>query len=125
MSVSSYRDLRVWQAAMQLAKEVYKVSAKFPKWEMYGITSQITRAAVSIPSNIAEGHARDSRKEFLHHISIAMGSLAELETQLELATELEFVDSRTSQSVLQLADGVGKMLRGLQKTLKTKRAPSP
>ena len=125
MSVSSYRDLRVWQAAMQLAKEVYKISARFPQREMYGMTSQITRAVFSIPSNIAEGHARDSRKEFLYHISIAMGSLAELETQIELSTELEFVDSKSAQAVLQLADGVGKMLRGLQKTLKTKRAPSP
>ena len=125
MSVSSYRDLRVWQAAMQLAKEIYRISGRFPQREMYGMTSQITRAAVSVPSNIAEGHARDSRKEFLHHISIAMGSLAELETQVELSTELEFVDSKTAESVLQLADGVGKMLRGLQKTLKSKRAPSP
>jgi len=125
MTISSYRDLRVWQAAMQMAEEVYSLTATFPQREMYGLTSQVNRAAVSVPSNIAEGHARDSRKEFLRHISIAMGSLAELETQLELSVRLKFIERKVLEPVFNLVDGVGKMLRGLQKTLKAKRAPSP
>ena len=81
MTVKSYRQLIVWQKAMELVKYIYDLTKKFPKEELYGLTSQIRRAAVSVPSNIAEGQGRDSTKEFLHHLSIAYGSLMETETQ--------------------------------------------
>ena len=82
MAINSFRDLRVWQAGMELVEQVYLLTKSFPKQEIYGLTSQIQRAAVSVPSNIAEGHTREHSKEFLHHLSIAQASLAELETQL-------------------------------------------
>ena len=88
---SSFRDLQVWQRGMQIVESVYRVSGCFPKTEIYGLTSQVHRAAVSVPSNIAEGHARSSTKEYLHHVSFAEGSLAELETQLEVAARLNYL----------------------------------
>lgn len=78
-SVNSFRDLRVWQLGIKLVEQVYLLTARFPKEEIYGLTSQIQRAAVSVPSNIAEGHTREHRKEYLQHLSIAQASLAELE----------------------------------------------
>ena len=119
-SVNSYRDLLVWQSAMDVVERTDKLTAQFPKNEIYGITQQIQRAAVSIPSNIAEGHARASTKEFLHYISIALGSLAELETQLIVATRLQYLRTQELDSILQETDETGKMLRGLQKTLMAK-----
>ena len=94
MEVRDYRDLKVWQAGLKLAEAVHAVTTDFPKAEVFGLISQLRRAAVSIPSNIAEGHARDSTKEFLRFISIAMGSLAELETQLTLACRLGFLERK-------------------------------
>jgi four helix bundle protein len=89
--VSHFRDLRVWQRAIDLVAAVYRISGKFPKGEVFGLTGQMRRAAVSVPSNIAEGHTRASTKEYLNHISIAQGSLAEVETQLEIAARLGYV----------------------------------
>ena len=120
MGVSSYQQLKVWQSGMELAKSAHLLTQKFPKDELYGLTSQIRRAAVSIPANIAEGHARDSTKEFLHHISIALGSLAEVETLLVLAESFGYVDTAAVAALLQNTDEEGKMLRGLQKTLKSR-----
>src|SRR5215472_7891804 len=88
---SSFRELQVWQRGMQIVESVYRVSGGFPKSETYGLTSQVRRAAVSVPSNIAEGHTRASTKEYLRHISVAEGSLAEVETQLELAARLNYI----------------------------------
>jgi four helix bundle protein len=85
MAVQSYRELIVWQKAMKLVQSIYSLTKDFPKEEVYALTSQIRRAAVSIPSNIAEGQGRDSTKEFLHHLSIAYGSLMEVETQILIA----------------------------------------
>ncbi len=123
MSVASYQQLKVWQSGIQLVKSVYLLSQKFPKDELYGLTSQMRRAVVSIPANIAEGHARDSTKEFLHHISIALGSLAELETMFVLAEELGYSDTATIAALLQHSGEEGRMLHGLQKTLKSKLSP--
>jgi four helix bundle protein len=120
MSVTSYKDLKVWQVGMALAAEVYQVSREFPKAETYGLCSQLQRAAVSIPSNIAEGHARDSTKEFLHHLSIAMGSLAELETQILLAHQFGYLSAESQILITSKTDELGKMLRGLQKPLRAK-----
>ena len=120
MSISSYRDLQVWQKSMVLVKEVYQSTARFPKEELYALTNQIRRAAVSIPSNIAEGHARDSTKEFLHHLSFALGSLAELETQMILSKDLQYLPEERLFPLLQQTNEIGKMLRGLQKALQRK-----
>jgi len=89
MEIKNYRDLRVWQSGMDLVVMVYELSDKFPAKEMYGLTSQIRRAAVSVPSNIAEGHTRESTKEYLHHLSIAQASLAEVETQIRNCISLK------------------------------------
>jgi four helix bundle protein len=119
MSVISYRDLKVWQQAMALTKAVYEVTARFPKQEIYGLSSQVQRAAVSIPSNIAEGHARESPRDFARYISIAMGSAAELETQLMLAQELGYATQEDVSKLLESSAEVGRMLRGLQRSLLT------
>jgi four helix bundle protein len=118
MPVKSYRDLKVWQVAVDLVTEVYRLTAGFPRNEAYGLSSQIQRAAVSIPSNIAEGHARNSDKEFNHFLGIALGSLAELETQLIIAERLGFIEKDKVQTVLARCDEIGKMIRGLKKALK-------
>ena len=120
MGVSSYRQLKVWQLGIELTKSVYALTQKLPKDELYGLANQMRRAAVSIPANLAEGHARDSTKEFLHHISIALGSLAEVETMLVLAESLGYSDAAAVAALLQNTDEEGKMLRGLQKTLKSR-----
>ena len=91
MKVKSYQDLETWQQAMSLVVEVYRVTKLFPKEELFGLTSQLRRAAVSIPSNIAEGQGRTSTKEFLHHLSIAYGSLCEAETQILIAKKLDYL----------------------------------
>jgi len=102
---------------MQLAEDAYSLTARFPKHEIYGLTSQLQRSAVSLPSNIAEGHGRNSKKEFHHFLCIALGSLAELETQIILAQRLKYLDSDDTVSALQNANEIGKMLKGLQKSL--------
>ncbi|MDP2806324.1 MAG: four helix bundle protein [Gallionellaceae bacterium] len=115
--MAGYRDLKVWQASMRLAGEAYRLSAHFPKHEVYGLASQLQRSAVSVPSNIAEGHGRNSPKEFNYFLGIASGSLAELETQLMLAQQFAYLTEEEIASPLQLADEIGKMLKGLQKSL--------
>lgn len=117
--MAGYRDLKVWQAAMQLATEVYRLSAKFPKHETYGLSIQIQRSAVSVPSNIAEGHGRNSNKEFHHFLGIASGSLSELETQLILAQQPGYLTYEITSPALQISGEIGKMLKGLQKYLTT------
>lgn len=120
MSVQNYRQLIVWQKAMELVKEVYNLTKSFPKEEVYGLTSQIRRAAVSIPSNIAEGQGRDSRKEFLHHISIAYGSLMEVETQILIAKSLNYLKTEETKSVLEQTAETGRLINGLSRSLKSK-----
>ena len=104
---------------MRLAGDVYRLSAQFPKHETYGLASQLQRSAVSLPSNIAEGHGRNSSKEFNHFLGIALGSLAELETQLILAQHLNYLTEEAINPALQNSDEIGKMLKGLQKSLTT------
>jgi four helix bundle protein len=116
--VRSFKDLVAWQKAMALVTEVYRVSQGFPKEEMFGLMNQSRRAAVSVPSNIAEGHARTSKKEFQYFLSNARGSLAELETQLTIAHQLAYIDKTTiTQLVGQLSE-VGRILTGLLASLK-------
>jgi four helix bundle protein len=116
-TVVTHKDLEVWKKAMDLAAQVYSLTARFPKDELYGLTSQIRRSAVSIPSNIAEGAARHSRKEFIHFLHIASGSVAELETQLLLATRMGFI---SRDNPLPQTEEVRKMLLGLLRSLKKK-----
>jgi four helix bundle protein len=116
--VRSYRDLVVWQRAMTLAEQVYAVTKSFPKEEIYGLTSQMRRAAVSIASNIAEGHGRQSRGEFLQSLGHARGSLAELHAQVTLAARLKLMSPADEESLSELIASVGRPLNGLRKSLK-------
>jgi four helix bundle protein len=115
--VKHYKDLLVWQKGMTLVKSIYALTAMFPREERYGLTSQLRRAAVSVPSNIADGQARQSTKEFLQFISHAEGSLAELETQLLLSVDLAFVQKNEISAALQEIDELQKMLSGLRRKL--------
>ena len=118
MAGYSYRDLDVWQKAMDLVLECYKLAQRFPSDERYGLISQIQRATVSVPANIAEGQARQYAKEFIHHLSIAQGSLAEVETYIQLAERLGYVSEEQVQGILNYTDQVARMIAGLQKSLK-------
>ena len=115
--VKSYRDLEVWQKGRSLVKAIYQITTGFPSSEKFGLVTQMRRAAVSIPSNIAEGHARTSTGEFRQFISIARGSVAELETQAILSADLDYLNSDDSEDILRQLDILGKMLRGLEKSL--------
>lgn len=123
--VNSFRDLRVWQAGIDLVEQIYRLTASFPKEEIYGLTSQIQRAAVSIPSNIAEGHTREYSKEYRQYLSMAQASLAELETQLEIASRLEYLSSKERDQVLDSVRSLGRQLYALRNALSRKPAPGP
>ena len=118
--IISYKDLKVWQESIELVLGCYKIAQNLPKIESYGLKSQLQRAAVSIPANIAEGKHRQYVKEFIQHISIAQGSLAEIETYLILIQKLKYEDKSAIDKELSKADKVGKMLRGLVKSLKSR-----
>ncbi len=111
-----HHDLMVWQESMSLVKDIYRATENFPREEIYALTSQMRRAAVSVPSNIAEGAARTSNKEFLHFLSIARGSLSELETQILLAHDLEYLPE--NRLVLERVERIFALLGGLIKSLK-------
>lgn len=115
--MKSYRELRVWQHSMDLVESIYLITRKFPKQETYGLTQQIQRAIVSVPSNIAEGHTREHLKEYLHHLSIAQASLAEVETQLEIAARLEYVMHSQLNELLTEIRSVGRQLYALRNSL--------
>ncbi|PKM15510.1 MAG: four helix bundle protein [Gammaproteobacteria bacterium HGW-Gammaproteobacteria-2] len=130
MSASHFRELEVWQLAMGLAKSVYEITAGFPRDERYGLTSQIQRSAVSIPSNIAEGNARMSTRDYARFVAVALGSTAELQTQLLLSRELGLGASTPIDEALAMCDRVGRMLQRLHQALRRKllsesRVPSP
>ncbi|MBE2266486.1 MAG: four helix bundle protein [Flavobacteriales bacterium] len=114
----SYQDLIVWQKSMDLVESIYQITWSFPKEEIFGLTSQMRRAAVSIPSNIAEGQSRNSNGEFRQFLGIAQGSLSELETQLMISQRLKLISSEQMQIPIQLCQEVGKMLNGLKSSLK-------
>src|SRR5437870_8178062 len=117
MQIRSFRDLRVWQAGIELVRLVYGMTSKYPRNETYGLASQIQRAAVSVPSNIAEGHTRESTKEYLNHLSIAQASLAELETQLEIAVRLKYVSLGDSQPIVAHVGSLRRQLYALRNAL--------
>ena len=116
-AVRSYRDLVVWQKSMRLAADAYRLTRRLPKQEEFRITSQIIRAAASIPANIAEGHGRGTRKDYAHFISIARGSLSELETFVLLVQTLELAETDHCEAVLELSAEVGRMLTSLRERL--------
>src|ERR1051326_2975681 len=109
-----YRDLIAWQKGMQLVAAIYKATQSFPREELFGLTSQLRRAAVSVPSNIAEGYARNSRNEFRHFIGLARGSLAEIEIQVEIARMLNLITDETAKTLLAKTDELGRILAGLK-----------
>jgi four helix bundle protein len=117
-----YRDLMVWQKSMQLAASIYQVSKQFPREEMYGITSQMRRSAVSIASDVAEGHGRLNAKEFGQFLGIARGSTYELQTQLELAKELQIGGADQIEQCLEMSEEVGRMLYSLIRSLRDTRS---
>jgi four helix bundle protein len=119
-SIQSYQDLKAWQEAMNLAEECYKVTKQFPKEETYGITSQIRRASVSIPANIAEGYGKRTRGEYLQFLYIAQGSLKELETHLLLSIRVKLAVADNINPVLTQCKLVGKILLGLIRSLESK-----
>lgn len=123
VNVRSYRDLKVWQLGMEVAKEVYVLTRGFPRHEVYGLSSQVQRSAVSVPSNIAEGHAKESTKDYLRHLSIASGSLAELEIQLTLAESLGYCTQDQASHLLGKCEQETRMLHSLKSRLKAKIAP--
>ena len=118
MSVPDYRGLIVWQKSIQLAKEIYNLTKKFPKEELFGLTNQLRRAAVSIFSNIAEGNGRLSRKEYLHFLSIARGSKSEVEAQLLFCVELGYLQESEIKLAMELCTEVSKLLNKLISKLK-------
>jgi four helix bundle protein len=115
--VRSYRDLTVWKAAVELAVACYDVTAAFPNQEVYGMTSQIRRASVSIAANIAEGHGRESTVSFIQFLRIAQGSLKEMETHLIVSSRVGLVDAENARRLLGQSDEIGKMLRSMIRSL--------
>ena len=116
--ILSYKDLIVWQKGMNLAELVYGLTSAFPKAEQYSLTDQMRRAAVSIVSNIAEGKGRESKKEYLHFLAIAQGSLTELETQILLSIRLKYLCESDAEKPLSLCDEIGRMLNKMRTQLK-------
>lgn len=124
--IKSFRDLRVWQIGMELVERVYLLTQPFPRHEVYGLASQMQRAAVSVPSNIAEGHTRQHLKEYLHHLSIARASLSELETQIEIAVRLKYCTHEQVGQLLEQLDSLGRQLSALRNALsKANSSPNP
>lgn len=120
MPVRNYQDLIAWQKAMELVKLTYRLSKSFPREEQFGLTAQIRRAVVSVPSNIAEGQGRRTTKDFLRHLSIAYGSLRETETQNLIAEMLGFISADESREVIDKCGEVGRLLNGLVSSLEAR-----
>jgi four helix bundle protein len=119
-----YSDLVAWQRAMDLVADIYRVSIEFPKSELYGLTSQLRRAAVSVPSNIAEGYGRSGRREFAHALSIALGSLAEVETQILIAERLGYIAADSRATLMESSTQTGRIIVGLLNSMERHAAAS-
>lgn len=120
MNVKCYRDLIVWQKAVEFAVSCYKICQQFPKSETYGLSSQLQRASVSIPANIAEGAGRDYTKEFIRHLSIAKGSLFECETHLVIAHRIGYLNESDQNQLFTISAEIGRMIHGLTLSLERK-----
>ena len=112
-----HQNLQAWKKSFSLVKKLYLITANFPKEERFGLTSQIRRAAVSVPVNIAEGAGRKSRKEFIHFLSIAMGSLSELDTLILLSNDLGYISSSECKDLIFELNFIGKLIYGLMKSI--------
>jgi four helix bundle protein len=123
--IKSFRDLIAWQRGMDFVVEIYRATAVFPKVEQFGLTSQLRRCAVSIPSNIAEGHGRQTTRGFLNFLSIAYGSLNEAHTQIMIAERLEYLAQENTARLYALGVEVGRLLSGLRTALAAKLKSSP
>jgi four helix bundle protein len=121
MTIRTYRDLFVWQRAMELVKEIYLLGKKMPPDEIYALTNQMKRAAISIPANIAEGHGRTGKKEFLHFLSIANGSRTELETELQICVKIGYLTDKDINNAMYLSIEIAKMLKSLMQKLRRER----
>jgi four helix bundle protein len=121
----SFKELVVWQRSIELTTDVYKLTSKFPESERFGLTNQMRRASVSIPSNIAEGYGRSTKGEYLQFLGHARGSCSELETQLVIAKNLGFGTTQNRQSAEALCSDVGRLLGGLIKSIRTKQLSEP
>lgn len=117
MDVKTYKDLDVWQKAMDMVVLCYEATKGFPKSEAYGLASQLQRAAVSVPANIAEGHERRHSREFVQHLSIAYGSLAEMETHIHIAQRLHYVGSVEAGTLFEKSAEIGRMINGLRSSI--------
>ena len=122
---ASFRDLKVWRDAMTLVEDVYRVSRAFPADERFGLTAQLRRAAVSIPSNIGEGKRRKRPRAFLYHLDIALGSQGEVDVQLELALRLGFLARKQYDEVVRRVDEIGRMLNGLIESMQPRDEQEP
>lgn len=122
-AIRSYQDLEVWSQAMDLVELCYRLSERFPRSEEFGLRSQLRRSSVSVPSNIAEGNGRFTTRDYVRHVSIAHGSLMELETQLRIAARLQYLDSAALGDVLSRTDEIGRMLTTLARRLREKLRP--
>ncbi len=118
-NISSYRDLIVWQKSITLAKEIYMLTNKFPENERFGLTQQLKRSAISIPSNIAEGWGRNTNGYFVQFFNVSKGSLCEAETQLSLAVDLNFIQQDDCNDAFELSNETGKMLKALIKKIES------
>lgn len=116
--IKSYRDLDVWKLAMDLVEQCYRFSEGFPRGEEFGLRSQLRRSSISIPSNVAEGHGRSTTRDYLRYVSIAHGSLMELETQVLIAARLRYMSDQEVADLLGRTDEIGRMLTGLAKSLR-------
>ena len=123
--IRSYKDLKVWQEAMTLVEMTYKVARALPESERHGLRSQMTRAAVSVPANIAEGHGSNHRKVYLNHLSISRGSLMELETYMTLMVKLNFLKPKQVEETQNQVQLVGKLLNALIRALRTPKPQPP
>jgi four helix bundle protein len=117
-ATSSFRDLKVWRDAMTLVEDLYKVTARFPPDERFGLTSQMRRASVSIPSNIGEGKRRKRERAYLHHLDIALGSQGEIDVQIEIAYRLGFMNQKDFKRLEDRVAEIGRMLNGLIESLR-------
>tara|TARA_R110002124_G_scaffold250200_8_gene415253 strand:+ start:226 stop:588 length:363 start_codon:yes stop_codon:yes gene_type:complete len=119
--MKTFRDLLVWQKSMSFVTEIYKVSKQFPKDENFGLTSQIRRSAVSVPSNISEGYGREGMKDYLRFLNIAMASLFELQTQLEIASNLEYIKREKFDNLYESSREIERMLSSFIRTVKSRK----
>lgn len=123
MNLSSYKDLVIWRKSMETGLKFYKELNQYPSYEQYALCDQIRRCLISIPSNIAEGHARNSIKEFIHFLSISRGSIAEVQTQILFSIELGYINKEYGENIIKEFDGIDIMIRKFMESLKKNKSP--